>query len=102
MKRRSLTDDERALLAFLLELAPAPVRRRLRAQATTAVVTRVCECGCGRFSISVERTRPPIPAAANPLADAVGLWENEPVNVMLVVNPGGYLAGLELVWLKQG
>jgi hypothetical protein len=56
--QRSLRDDERALLDFLLS-ADFPGRDELRKQADTASVVGECQCGCGTIELQVKPGLPP-------------------------------------------
>jgi hypothetical protein len=84
---RELTPDERALLEFMIALAPSS-QVELRIQASTARVSGVCKCGCGTYDLHVDPTTPPATGLDTPAADVVGRGDDHPLEVLLFVGDG--------------
>jgi hypothetical protein len=96
---RQLSNDERAVLDFLLS-GEFPGVEALQAQARHATVTHACVCGCPSFNIGVDKTRAvraetdptrPVDVEAHALSD-------DPYFELLLFTDDGWLSYMELVW----
>jgi hypothetical protein len=90
--QRSLRDDERALLHFLLS-ADFPGREELKKQAETVRVVGECQCGCGTIELRVVAGMPPAKVNGPIPIEAYG----EAIDVLLFAR-NGVLGSLEIVF----
>jgi hypothetical protein len=90
--QRSLRDDERALLDFLLS-TDFPGRDELRKQAETVRVIAECQCGCGTIELQVEPGLPPARVNGPIPIEAYG----DAIDVLLFAR-NGVLGSLEIVF----
>jgi hypothetical protein len=98
MAIRPLSDDERALIEFLLSSDANPGAAELRRQAATVRTTgSSCDCGCPSFGLTADRAVPAAPVDERVVAEAHG---HDPggnaVGVLLFVTEDGYLDDLEV------
>ena len=100
MAIRPLSDDERALLEFLLSCDTRPGAAELRRQAATVRTTgSSCDCGCPSFGLAVDRAVPSVPVDEGVVAETETLGHNpggNAVGVLLFVSEDGYLDDLEV------
>jgi hypothetical protein len=95
---RGMTGNERDVLDFLLS-AEFPGVEELRAQASFALVTGLCDCGCPSFGLTVDKSKAPR-ADVNPKtpveaqADSIG---DDPSFELLLFTNDGWLDYVELV-----
>ena len=100
---RAMTEEERAVLEFLLE-PDFPGAETLRDQARHARVTGLCACGCPSFSLAVDKSRSSR-AEVNPRtpvdSEAESLGHDPPYQLLLFTHEG-WLDYVELVWYGDG
>lgn len=97
---RPLTEDERALVEWMLDNGDAE-DYILRSSVTFARVVRKCGCGCASVDFTINGTESPRNLGIHPLVDYV--WPTEKGNLCgcFLFTRGDQLAGLE-VWSIDG
>jgi hypothetical protein len=98
MAIRALTDDERALIQFLLSSDAITGAAELRRQAATVRTTgSSCDCGCPSFALTADRAIRAAPVSERVVGEAHG---HDPggnaVGVLLFVTEEGYLDDVEV------
>jgi hypothetical protein len=95
---RALSDHEAEVLAFLLSVDDARLEP-VRAQATSAVVTGMCACGCATVHLAVDRQRyPPANLCSPVVSTTTRLAEDEQADPSQTF---GLLVFLDQGWLSQ-
>jgi hypothetical protein len=93
----ALTDDQRALLEFLLA-GDFAGSEELRTQARTVRTSgSSCDCGCASFFLNPDHTLPPAPVAETVPIEAHGSARGGSAVQVLVFVRDGYLYDLEIV-----
>jgi hypothetical protein len=96
MTGRPLSDEQRALLTFLLE-REFPGRAELAEQAQSVTTRgRSCSCGCPSFSLLVDRSLPPAVVGERMVSDAHGTDPGGNEVGVLLFTEDGYLTEIEV------
>jgi hypothetical protein len=96
---RPLSAREQEVLEFLVSI-DGPGAEVLHAQASTAVVTGECDCGCGAISLQVDRqhtapaeVRWPIETHNDPEDPEETLW-------LMLWSEDGWISAIEIAWIS--
>jgi hypothetical protein len=100
--RRAMTEEERAVLEFLL-VPDFHVAETLRDQVRHAEVDRLCGCGCPSFSLAVDKSRSTRAEVSpkHPVISAASSRDLDPPYELLLFIDDGWLSYVELVWYGE-